>query len=125
MTALVSIPSRIPMLIRLLASDSDGEVVAAARALRRTLCGAGLDMNDLADCLEIPSQQSPANRPCMWSRMTSQHRVQFLEMALRGDVFSRWEREFAQSVREQLRAGRRLSPKQDAICQRLYSTWMA
>jgi hypothetical protein len=124
MTALVSIPTRIPMLIRLLASDSDGEVVAAARALRRTLCGVGLDMNDLADCLKIPSEPSQANRPCVWSRMTIQQQVQFLEMALRGELFSRWERGFAQSVSEQLRAGRRLSPKQDAVCQRLYLAWI-
>ena len=59
-----------------------------------------------------------------WATMTAAQRVAFLEMALRGDVFSPWEREFAQSVKDVIRSGRQLSDKQTAVCQRLYSKWM-
>jgi hypothetical protein len=41
----------LPNFIRLLASDKDGEVVAAARALNRTLKSAKLDIHALADSI--------------------------------------------------------------------------
>jgi hypothetical protein len=50
-----SIAPRVGQLIRLLASDRDGEVVAAARALKRTLTSAGQDFHSLADSLERSS----------------------------------------------------------------------
>jgi hypothetical protein len=50
MTALAS--PRIAQLIRLLASDREGEVLAAVRALRRTLASAGADFHDLAQAVE-------------------------------------------------------------------------
>jgi hypothetical protein len=40
-------------LVRLLGSNRDGEVVAAVRALRRVLDGAGLDLHDLAQVIEV------------------------------------------------------------------------
>jgi hypothetical protein len=39
---------RLEKLIKLLTSDKDGEVVAAARAIHRTLEGAGTDIHELA-----------------------------------------------------------------------------
>lgn len=42
----------------MLGSDRDGEVVAAAAALRRTLAGAGLDLHDLAAAVERPTAQA-------------------------------------------------------------------
>jgi hypothetical protein len=47
--ALASLADKIRPLIRLLSSDQDGEVVAAARALNRTLKRARLDIHVLAD----------------------------------------------------------------------------
>jgi hypothetical protein len=47
--ALAPISNKLKPLIRLLSSDVDGEVVAAARALNRTLKSAGLDIHVLAD----------------------------------------------------------------------------
>jgi hypothetical protein len=44
--------SQIGKLIRLLGSDKDGEVVATARALGRTLKATGRDWHDLADVAE-------------------------------------------------------------------------
>jgi hypothetical protein len=49
--ALAPIADKLKSFIRLLSSDSDGEVVAAARALNRTLKGARLDIHMLADCI--------------------------------------------------------------------------
>ena len=43
-----AIPVQIAKLLPLLSSDQDGEVVAAARAVCRTLQAAGLDIHDLA-----------------------------------------------------------------------------
>ena len=42
-------------LIRLLASDVDGEVLAAVRALGRALKASGCDFHDLASIVEAPS----------------------------------------------------------------------
>jgi hypothetical protein len=52
MSALVVVAPRIGQLIRLLGSDQDGEVVAAARALGRTLASVGEDFHTLADTIE-------------------------------------------------------------------------
>ena len=49
--ALAPIADKVKRFIRLLSSDSDGEVVAAARALNRTLKGARLDIHALADSI--------------------------------------------------------------------------
>jgi hypothetical protein len=59
---------RIGQLIRMLSSDQPGEVTAAARALSRTLGGAGLDFHELAKLAETglhlpaPTEQ-PHRRP--------------------------------------------------------------
>jgi hypothetical protein len=50
-TDLASIESKLEKFILLLASDKDGEVVAAARALNRTLKSAKLDIHALADSI--------------------------------------------------------------------------
>lgn len=49
---------RLGQFVRLLASDRDGEVVAAARAIGRMLKGAGVDFHDLAATVET----EPAER---------------------------------------------------------------
>jgi hypothetical protein len=51
-TALAVVAPRIGQLIRLLGSDQDGEVVAAARALGRTLTSVGAEFHTLADTIE-------------------------------------------------------------------------
>ena len=49
-------------LIRLLASDVDGEVLAAVRALGRTLKAGGCDIHDLAGLVEAPAI-APSTHP--------------------------------------------------------------
>jgi hypothetical protein len=52
MTDLSLIAPKLANFLRLLASDKDGEVVAAARAMVRTLQGIGADIHDVADRVE-------------------------------------------------------------------------
>jgi hypothetical protein len=44
---------KLASLVRLLASDKDGEVLGAARAINRTLKSAGTDIHALADRVEL------------------------------------------------------------------------
>ncbi len=57
-----AIAPRVGALLRMLGSDHDGEALSAARALRRTLGGVGLDLHALADAVERPAVASPAHR---------------------------------------------------------------
>jgi hypothetical protein len=62
---------KLAKLIRLLGSPEEGEVVAAARAIQRTLAGESLDLHDLVDTLfpakplarsMTPSAQRPSTQ---------------------------------------------------------------
>jgi hypothetical protein len=57
MTAVIDTATRSSLgkLLRLLASDVDGEVLGAVRALRRVLATNKLDLHDLANIIESPS----------------------------------------------------------------------
>lgn len=65
MNALGPIADKLGKLVRLLTSDRDGEVVAAARGINRTLKNAGLDIHVLAAAIEQsggqPAGQYTAN----------------------------------------------------------------
>lgn len=52
MTDLTPFPGKLAKAIRMLASDKDGDVVAAWRAIIRTLQGIGADIHDVADRIE-------------------------------------------------------------------------
>ena len=56
-----TLPPQILKLLPLLGSDKDGEVVATARAICRTLSSAGIDLHHLAAALSA----SVAPSPCM------------------------------------------------------------
>ena len=58
--ALAPIAPRLANLIRMLASDKDGEVLAAVAALKRTLAGSGADLHTLA--ARVESANSPGGR---------------------------------------------------------------
>ena len=55
MADLSAVASKLGRFIRLLSSDQDGEVIAAARAVVRTLKGAGQDIHALAAVIEKPN----------------------------------------------------------------------
>ena len=52
MTDLVSIGAKLEKFMLLLASNQDGEVVAAARAMVRALKGIGADLHDVTACIK-------------------------------------------------------------------------
>jgi hypothetical protein len=59
-------PGKFAKLVRMLASDKNGEVLANAGALRRALTANKMDMHDLAAAIEVglrPTQQRPAWGP--------------------------------------------------------------
>jgi hypothetical protein len=61
-------PDKIGKIIKLLASDKDGEALAAARALKRALAANGMDFHDLAGAVEAGLKPAPPpQRATTWS----------------------------------------------------------
>jgi hypothetical protein len=60
-----AIPPRAALIIPMLGATLDAEVVAARNALVRALCGAGLDLNDLAAAIPtaVEPTQTARRRP--------------------------------------------------------------
>ena len=63
MNALAPISDKLDPLVRRLASDEDGEVVACVRAISRQLENAGLSFHDLADRLTVPDSAADSDVP--------------------------------------------------------------
>jgi hypothetical protein len=145
-TDLAPISTKLANFIRLLASDKDGEVVAAARAMIRTLQGIGADVHDIAEYIEHPRGEiSEADmqaildkgieigvkRAGQQSRSNggASHHVtpQFppaRDMAMHcyrniDELRSDWEREFVTNMASWTRV-RPLSPKQQAHLEKIY-----
>jgi hypothetical protein len=104
----VSIPPKVPALIRLLVTDQDGERMAAVAAIERTLRSAGLDFHALADQLERPAAAAPPSLAKMANAIVA------------SDDDNDWEIGFATSIADLLRRGRRLSQKQVARLHAIY-----
>ena len=75
MNALAPVADRLDPLIRRLASDKDGEVIACVRAISRQLDKAGASWHDLADRLTAPETPAQADdapvftdyrEACLW-----------------------------------------------------------
>ena len=60
MTDLAAIAEKLGRYVRLLSSDQDGEVVAAAHAIVRVLKTAGADIHTLAKHIETPNNKNTA-----------------------------------------------------------------
>ena len=54
MSAALSLPPKVVLLIPMLGSDQDGEVIGAARAIERTLKAVGCDWHDLVKIITSP-----------------------------------------------------------------------
>jgi len=67
MASLAPVAPKLQKLVPLLASNHDGEVVATARAIGRTLQGAGLDWHHLAQALTMPLPQPKPAGAARWS----------------------------------------------------------
>ena len=99
---------RLDPLIRRLATNHDGEVVATVRAIGRALKAAGHDFHDLADAVSggLPARLEDCGQLEM---------AQWL--ATRPDHLNDWERQFVCGLIGRLRSGRPLTGKQaKALC---------
>ena len=84
--------SRLALMIPLLGSDKDGEVLAAAAAIGRVLGGAGADWHWLAAAVE--GQPDSANSP----RLTDIHEIAECFLECGGKYLSPKEREFVENM---------------------------
>lgn len=57
----MAIPAKLAKLIPMLSSPMDGEVVAAARAIEKSLKGAGLDWHDLVNATSFKAKPSKSS----------------------------------------------------------------
>jgi hypothetical protein len=88
---------RLGKLIRLLASDKPGEVVAAAAAIDRSLRSAGLDIHRLADVVDRSALDSQSAPDHSQTAETDWHEIRDW-CAVRADRLSARERQFIDSM---------------------------
>jgi hypothetical protein len=125
---------KVARLVRLLGSPVDGESLAAARALDRTLKGAGPDLHDLAAIVERPEPAPrivyqpapPAEPPRSYSRSPDpdgrrrdRARVQWLLLA--PETLREAELDFLRSIRVRLAGGRPLTSRQSEWLDAIYA----
>ncbi|RYC31394.1 hypothetical protein D3273_13475 [Lichenibacterium minor] len=121
---------RIGALLRMMASPVDGEALNAARALGRTLQGAGVDWHALADAVEHPtSSPTPLRRPRRskpdhghidWTPAYRREVRGTLERGLFRLSLTPWERQFTTDIIARLRDPRgRLTFRQAEVVDRL------
>jgi hypothetical protein len=103
--ALVEVAPLISKLIPRLASDHDGEIVATARAIGRTLKAAGRDWHDLANAIQpIATDWRSLARYCAsHQRQLSDREVNFIVSISRlhrlSEKQERWLRDIASRLR--------------------------
>jgi hypothetical protein len=121
--SLVSVAPKLSKLIRLLASDKDGEVLGTVAAIRRTLERAGLDLHDLAKILGRADASPLMGEPICWRDIPHSERAAWLARMSTSHLLTSWERDFAASILAQakFRSWSRLSPKQADILDRCMS----
>ncbi len=100
MNALEPISHKLDPLVRRLASDKDGEVVACVAAMKRQLAKAGLDFHDLADRLTAPEAAAEDDAPAVFSDYGAA--VEWALATDAGDLTAR-EIDFLESMRGILR----------------------
>ncbi len=104
---------KIAAFIRLLASPSDGEALAAARAIARLLKASDLDLNDFGDMIERgpeprtiyierPAAKQQRQAPEFWSFSRRYDVAATLRTAIRAGILSDWEARFAVSIAKQI-----------------------
>lgn len=106
---------KVARLVGLLASDHDGEVIGAARALRRVLDGAGLDLCDLAAVIE--GRQNAQDRP----GRPEPHAEAMLKALLASAALTAWERGYCSDLARLIYRGARLSAAQLDKLAQIYS----
>ncbi len=100
MNAVAPVAARLDPLIRRLASDRDGEVIACVRAISRQLEKAGLNFHDLADRLAAPEPAAEDDAPPVFTDYAEA--VEWILATDCGDLTAR-EIDFLESMRGILR----------------------
>ncbi|TLG75154.1 hypothetical protein [Methylocystis sp. B8] len=140
MTLTPAIANKLAAILPRLASNHDGEVVATARAIDRTLKSVGADWHDLTEAFTRgaaviiirdrkaakpepkPSSRKPPPRSApSWDSLSLAGRIAWLTICAEKACLSPWEQSFAESILVSLRDDpyRPLSPKQKGICDRI------
>jgi hypothetical protein len=137
MTLPAAIADKIAAINPRFASDHDGEVVACARAIERTLRGAGADWHDLVATFRngaavvVVGEKAPPPRPApqprkpnsepKWDSLSISDRIAWLSVCVEQAHLSAWEQGFAENILASLRDDpyRPLSPKQKTVLNRI------
>jgi hypothetical protein len=132
----IPVAERLAKLIRLLGSDREGEVLAAAAALKRVLKENGSDLHDFADRLTAERETKPLDKAFADGFRAGYHAAE--EDAPTGNVVAEWhdiakycaaqidrlqphERDFVEQMVGWTRRGREPSEKQGRWLDGLYS----
>lgn len=125
MSALHPIADRIRCLIPMLASNQDGEVVAAARTLAKTLGGIGLDLHDFAKLAIKGGALAGLPRPTLAAKDMSYWKAATRFCASNADFLTDREAQFVFSMYLWLATGKEPTAKQanwlTAVIERLTS----
>lgn len=111
--ALAQVAPRLGQFIRMLGSDRDGEVIAAARALGRALASVGADFHSLADAIERSAETSRQHEVSA----PADHRATARWLLTSGASLSAMERSFVANMANRFGP---LSERQEAWLQALY-----
>jgi len=142
MGAIAEITPKLGKFVRLLGSDNEGEVVAAARALVRTLTAQGCDLHDLAKHVEagervvyrerlvyrdrvVYPEPAHASKPCAPQDTTDWPSIiKWCHASDKGRL-TPWERGFIADVANQFARGGTPSGKQQSVILRCFNKLMA
>lgn len=113
---------KIAKLIPRLGSTFDGEVVATARAIERTLKATGQDWHDVARVVwnepsHVHAHGHQSASPPLWAELAPPERLAWLNALRRRCVLTEWETCFVAAMSAQV--CRSLSPKQQIVLNRL------
>jgi hypothetical protein len=122
MSAVAPVGAKIALIVPRLGSPHDGEIIASARAIERTLKGAGLDWHDMAAALAETDQhvRNEAVAP-IWSELDLARRWGWIRLLIDQTRLTAWERSFAASIADRLviQPFGRLSMKQEVVLNRM------
>jgi len=105
---------KVARVIAMLATDHDGEALAAVRALHRVLDANGLDLNDLAAVIE--GRQTAQDRP----GRQEPHAEAMLKALLASAVLTPWERGYCSDLARLIYRGEALTPGQIAKLREIF-----
>ena len=105
MNAFVPIGDRLDPLIRRLASDQPGEVLASVAAMKRQLAKVGLDFNDLAEMLTVPAVTHHPEPDARGRGAQSYREAVDWLITIKPGALTEKERDFVLNMSDRLRLG--------------------